>query len=295
MDLKTNSEVPTATAVAPWYGSNRILAAAVGEELAGARWVGIPFAGGMSELVHITAPTILVNDLHRHVINLARVMADGNYGPTLIRRLRRLPFHPDTLRMAQLWCRRDRDVSRLMYGPVGDEHLTAAEAYFTASWMGRSGKAGIDDEFNGRLSTRWNANGGDSNTRYRSAVSSIQAWRRILQRCSFSVLDAFEFLDRCEDSAGHAIYCDPPFPGPGDRYLHCFSEENHRQLAVWLAKLRNTRVVCRFYDHPLIREIYPEGEQWTWRRLVGRKQSNAEASELLILNGPSHADAKGLF
>jgi hypothetical protein len=49
-------------------------------------------------------------------------------------------------------------------------------------------------------------------------------------------------------------------------------------------------VVCRFYDHPLIHEIYPEG-RWTWRRLVGRKQSNAEASELLVINGPSQAKA----
>lgn len=32
--------LPTTTAIAPWYGSNRILAKHVGEELAGCTWVG---------------------------------------------------------------------------------------------------------------------------------------------------------------------------------------------------------------------------------------------------------------
>ena len=290
----STADLPTTTCLAPWFGANRLLAPAVGEELAGSRWVGIPFAGGMSELCYVTAPTILVNDKHRNIINLARVLADGQFGPTLIRRLRRLPFHPDTLKMAQLWCA-DQDLSMLIYSPIEDKHFVAAEGYFVACWMGRSGKSGIDDEFNGRLSTRWNANGGDSNTRYRSAVSSLVTWRKILAKCSFSVLDAFEFLDRCEDSAGHAIYCDPPFPNLGDRYKHQFSLEEHRQLAGKLLSYQNARVVCRFYDDPLIRDIYPEGQRWTWRRLVGRKQSNVEAPEVLIINGPSRAKAAGLF
>ena len=254
--------------------------------------MGIPFAGGMSELVHITAPTILVNDLHWNVINLATVLQHPRKGPKLYRMLRRTAFHEVELSAAQVTASRP-DCIHEMREHLGD--LEAAYWYFIACWMGRSGKSGIDDEFNGRLSTRWNGNGGDSNTRYRSAVASIMAWRRILQRCSFSVLDAFDFLDRCEDSAGHAIYCDPPFPGPGDRYRHQFSEAEHRRLAGRLDGLQNARVVCRFYDHPLIREIYPEGRHWTWRRLVGRKQSNAKAAELLIVNGPSHGRSKGLF
>jgi site-specific DNA-adenine methylase len=282
----STADLPVTTCLAPWFGANRLLAPAVGEELAGSRWVGIPFAGGMSELCYLTAPTILVNDQHRLIMNLAWVLADKTLGPKLIRQLRRLPFHPDILRGGQIasttyeYC--DVDFFK---GVVEDERrLHAATWYFVACWMGRSGKSGIDDEFNGRLSTRWNANGGDSNTRYRSAVSSLLAWRKILQKCSFSVLDVFEFLDRCEDSAGHAIYCDPPFPKLGGRYKHKFSVEEHRLLAGKLLSYQNARVVCRFYDDPLIRDLYPEG-----------KQSNAEAPEVLTLNGPSQAKSAGLF
>jgi len=290
---KALPELPTTTALAPWYGSNRLLAAAVGEELAGSRWVGVPFAGGMSELAHITAPTILVNDLHRHVMNLASVIAWNK--ESLAAHLDELPFHPDTLKFAQLKCI-EMERGGFTHDTLDCEASESwALNYFVTQWMGRSGNAGTDQEFTGNLSVRWNANGGDSNTRYRSAVSSLCAWRRILQRCSFSVLDCFEFLDRAEDSAGHAIYCDPPFPGPGDRYKHQFSDEQHRRLAARLGSLQQTRVVCRFYDHPLVHELYPEGRRWTWRRLVGRKQSNAAAAELLVINGPSRAKAAGLF
>jgi len=154
--------------------------------------------------------------------------------------------------------------------------------------MNRSAKAGTDGEFSGGLPVRWNANGGDSNTRYRSAIESLEAFEIAFRRCNFVCLDVFEFLDGAKDTTGNGLYLDPPFPGPGDGYKHKFPEAQHRELAARLAAFRQTRVVCRFYDHPLIRELYPEGA-WTWRRLKGRKQLNEEVSEVLIINGPSYA------
>lgn len=266
----------TTTALAPWFGSNRMLAPMVGESLRGCKWVGVPFAGGMSELAHIKASTIVVGDLHRHVIHLACVVKDDSLRAKLIEKLDAAPFHPDALEEAQRQCANKQP------GIVMDVDLAAH--YFIASWMGRSHKCGIDDEFNGGLSTRWNANGGDSNKRYRSAVASLQAWGEVMRRCNFVVLDVFDFLDRAEDSAGHGIYCDPPFPGPGDRYKHQFTEAQHTRLAHSLSVFTLTKVVCRFYDHPLIRKLYPPEGRWKWTHLEGRKQSNDKAPEVLIAN-----------
>lgn len=186
----------TTTALAPWFGSNRMLAPLVGQELRGCKWVGVPFGGGMAEVAHIKASTIVVSDLHRHVINLALCVKSDEHRGHLVRILDSQPFHPTMLEAAQRTCER---------------------------------------------------------------------------------------LDRCEDAAGHGLYCDPPFPGPGDRYKHRFTEVQHETLARRLAAFKLTRVVCRFYDHPLIRRLYPEG-QWTWRILEGRKQSNEKAPEVLIVN-----------
>ena len=69
-----------------WFGSNSENAAEVGRLLEGCRFVGIPFAGGMSEVPFITAKQILANDLHRGVINLARVVRDDVARAALIQR-----------------------------------------------------------------------------------------------------------------------------------------------------------------------------------------------------------------
>lgn len=264
------------TALAPWFGSNRMLAERVGQELEGCAWVGVPFAGGMCELAHIRARTLAVNDKHRHVMNLATRVAYDASG--LARQLARMPFHPDALLEAQEFCRLVE-----ANGFQDTDSFEWAKYYFVCCWMGRSHKSGINDEFNGGLSIRWNANGGDSAVRYRSAVKSLAAWQRVMRRCTFTTMDCFDFLDRCEDSGTHGIYCDPPFPGPGDRYKHRFSESEQRRLAKRLAQFRIARVVCRFYDHPLIREIYQE-PKWTWRNLNGRTQANTEAPEVLIVS-----------
>jgi DNA adenine methylase len=263
----------TVTAIAPWFGSNRMLAEHVGRHLAGCEWVAVPFAGGMAELPHIPARTVVVNDLHRRVMNLASVIATDE---TIESELENKPFHPDVLAAAQAYC---RDVEA---GASPDPREWAIQ-YFVAVWMGRSGKAGTDDEFKGKLALRWEAGGGDSAKRYQSAVEAIGTFRQTMRRCTFSTLDAFEFLDKCKDRPRHGIYCDPPFPGPGDAYKHKIAEAGQRRLAGVLAGFRQCRVVCRFYDHAMIRELYPE-TLWTWDRLRGRDQANGEKPEVLIVS-----------
>lgn len=273
----------------PWYGSNRMLAAEVGKAVEGCSWLGVPFAGGMCELAHIKARTVIVGDLHRHVINLASVLSMAKAGAKLIRRLRHIPMHEDALRDAQDWLRAFEssdhpEDTRGMIDMPEDARLRWASSYFEAAWMSRNGTAGTGREFDAGFSVRWEAGGGDSAVRWRSAVEALKAWRVAMARCSFVVMDCFEFLGKVKDRAGHGVYCDPPFPGPGDRYKHPFTEEQQRQLAATLAGFTAARVVCRFYDHPLIRELYPES-RWAWRLMTGGKtQTNAAAPEVLLTN-----------
>lgn len=269
------------TALAPWFGSNRMCAHRVGDLLNGCAWVGVPFAGGMSELAHINARSIVVNDKHKHVINLAMVVK--SVSEKLAKELAAIPFHPDCLTAAQSFCigiegNNSVDVATL----PGDLAFEWARDYFIASWMGRSAKAGTVDEFNGKLSTRWTSSGGDSNTRYRSAIESLEEWQKIMQRCNFSTLDFREFIGNCKDQQGHGIYCDAPFPDAKDKYKHSFTERDWRDQAAALARFAYTRLVVRFYDHPLIRELYPESDGWKWTCFDGRKQSNEAAPEVLI-------------
>lgn len=267
------------TALQPWFGSNRILAKHVGESLDGCHWVGVPFVGGACELAHIKARTIHANDLHRHLINLANVVKDDELRQKLIRRLKRSLFHQEQLAESQDYCRENT--------PTREPDWLTAYHYFISGWMGRSHKAGIDDEFNGGLSIRWNANGGDSAVRYWNALRGLAEWGRIFRRCTFDCGDAFEFIARVEDADRHGLYVDPPFPGPGKRYKHNCGKGGAEQLA-WhkrlfdsLSRFTKTCVVVRFYDHPMIRDLYLD---WTWRELQGRTQANKAADEVLLLN-----------
>lgn len=265
------------TALIPWFGSNRMLGPTVGKALAGCRWVGVPFAGGMSELVHIKCSSLVVNDLHRRVINLAQVLAHPIQGPKLIRELRRLAFHPDVLEIAQSEC---------CCQATADWPCTeAAKWYFVSQWMGRSGDGGTDREFKGNLSIRWNANGGDSNVRYRSAVNGLREWRQILSRSNFSCLDFREFLAKCKDEPENGVYVDAPWPGDGDDYTHKFTERDHRELAGTLLRFTQARIVVRFGEHPLIRELYSAAD-WDWRMQTSRTQgNNAKPEALIVRNG----------
>lgn len=276
----------TQTAIAPWFGSNRTLAENVGKALDGCRWVGVGFAGGMSELLHIRASTIVVNDLHAHVLNLACTIADTAHGAELASRLANLPYHPDVLARAQERCRaREAEAGEEWFGgrtDVDTPNVDWAVDYFVAAWMSRNGTAGTKGEFTGTYSIRWDANGGDSNTRYRNAVAGLESWSRVMRQCTFTRTDVLNFLLKVKDHPEHGVYCDPPFPEVGDGYKYTFDENDQRRLAMLLARFKKCRVVVRFYDHPLIRELYPESA-WAWHRFEGKKQTNEVASEEVLL------------
>lgn len=108
-------------------------------------------------------------------------------------------------------------------------------------------------------------------------------------------MDAYAFLDKCRDEEGIGLYIDAPWPDDGDKYRHKFTNDDQRRLATKLSAFEKTRVVIRYGDHPLIRELYPEGLRWTWRLIAGRTQTNAPKREVLIMNGRSRAGDPGIF
>lgn len=277
---------PKVGTLSHWFGCDRMIAKSIGSALEGCAFVGIPFCGGCSAVQYITARSIVCNDAHKHLINLAKIAADPKLGPELYRRLRRRMFHPDTLAEAQEYCREQE-----MDGAFGwamnrfADPLDWATAYFITVWMARGGQAGTDGEFNQKLSFRWNANGGDSNTRFRSATQSFVAWRRILKRCNFTCMDAFDFLANIEDAEGNALYVDAPWPDDGDSYKHKFNDADQVRLADRLSSYSKTRVVIRFGVHPLITRLYPSS-RWYWREQTSRAQSNGAVKESLICNLP---------
>lgn len=265
------------TTLIPNFGTNRMNAMRPAEFLRDCEFIGVPFAGGLSEIPHFTARTINVNDLNHGAMNLASVVGNPALNRVLMDRLDATIFHPSVLKQSQFVCEHKRT------SELGCTDW--AFHYFVCAWMARNGTAGTDGEFSAGMSIRWNASGGDSVVRFRSATEALADWHKVLRKCTFTVLDCFEFLGKCKDQPGHGIYCDPPWPDDGEQYKHKFTEQMQRRLADELAMYGFARVVVRFGDHPLIRELYPE-TKWAWHPITGRTQTNASKAEMLIVSKP---------
>ncbi len=283
-------------ALAPWYGNNRELAQRVGAELGALAWCGVPFCGGCPELPEIKTRAGLAGDLHRHIINLARVVRDDALAEQMTDRLDAMLFHPDELAIAQRRCagRNVASGGNLFGATLCDEpDVEWAASYFASCWMGRGGHAGKKTEFTQGLALRFTSSGGGSAKRFRSAVESVRAWTKALALWEFTRLDCFEFLQRVRDQLDHGLYVDAPWPDAGDEYEHPFVDKKQRQLASVLGGFKHCRVVIRYGDHPLIRELYPESK-WTWVTQNSVNQQGAEVREVLIINGPSYTAGGGV-
>jgi DNA adenine methylase len=291
------AELPKVKAIAPWYGASRMIAEHVGKATDGYPFCAVPFMGGGCELLHIKSRTLLCADLHKHVVNLASVMADRELGPKLYRRLRRVPHSDLILQEAQETCRSFERASSagttfLPWRATDDDRLRWATAYFIACWSSRNGFAGKKPEFETGFSVRYDAGGGDSAVRLRNATRSIVALRRFLARATFQCRDAFDLLDDIGDRDDTVIYCDPPWPKDGGDYAHAFTTDQQKKLARKLEGYRKARVVLRYGDHPLIRELYPE-RKWRWQAIEGRTSGNNKKAEVLIVNRSSLNEQEG--
>jgi site-specific DNA-adenine methylase len=277
----------------PLFGTNRNNADRPGKLLDGCDFVIVPFAGGMSEIPHIKARTVVANDLNLHAINLAETIRISC--AKFQEEIKKIIFHPKLLARAQKVCWQYENMDRELYTVENyqSEYYDWALCYFICAWMARNGSAGTDSELDTGLSIRWDAGGGDSVVRFRGAAEAMADWNAVFQRCTFLCMDVFDLLriagDRkpgMKDVANHGIYCDPPWPKDGDGYRYKFTEAMQRQLAKDLRAYQHARVVVRFGDHPLIREIYPE-DHWTWHMVRGRTAANKDKFEVLLTNWKS--------
>lgn len=274
------------TCIAPWFGSKRTLAPTIVKELGPHRAYWSIFGGSLADLM-VKPPCSMetVNDLHGHLINLARVLADETKAIALYERLSRTLMHEIVFRE----CAEEvRSYGNVPANEEGD--VDRAYAYFVAAWCGRNGVAGTAST-NYNFCARYTKNGGHAAKRFISATESIPAWHHRLRNVTILNRNAFELLSKIEDASGVVIYCDPPYVEKGAKYLHDFTPEDHVRLAEALRRFRYTRVVVSYYEHPEVRRLY---DGWRFvactmtKSLVNQgmrdKGGAVKAPELIIVN-----------
>ena len=260
-----------------FFGSDSEVAADLAAMLSHCSHVTIPFVGGGSILPHLTARAIVANDLHDRAINFYRIMS-GRSGDSrrslLIDMCQKTLSHP-----AEQVLARERLYSENL--------VHAAWAFWAMCWIGRKGKGGTKNQ-HGMPSVRRTASGGTNASRIRAAADDLPEWARHFERCEWESVCFRELLPKAADKAGCGIYCDPPWIGAGDNYLHPFTEHDHRDLAEALNRFALTTVVIRYGDDPLIRSLYGG---WQIIEASSRDQCNAIKGEIWIVKSTQSISA----
>lgn len=240
----------------------------VGELIGKQDLIGVPFAGGLSELPFLNARQILINDMHHFLYDL--YWAVKTHESEFIRCTKDWLYHP---------CSLDRARDSIKSGNAFDR----AVGYFIINWLTRCA-GGMEKESDASLSMRWTASGGSSIARWRSAVEGLPQWAELLKtKCECTCLDWRDFAKKWKDRKGHAIYVDPPWIAGGDDYLHKFTTVDHMGLAEWLGSLKETAVVVRHNDCPAYRQWYPESSfDWEWFAVDAKNQHGNQTREVLI-------------
>jgi len=283
-------------ALAPWFGSKRTLAPTIVRELGPHCSYWEPFCGSMAVLMEKKPCGMeVVNDLHRDLINLARVVASKR-AHELFDLCQRTWSCEELFNEAKENCFTVECEPAKSIEEITDANLTRAWAFMTMSWQGMNGRAGTVAS-NITVARRFTHNGGAGGMRWRSAVDSIPAWSERLRSVQILNMDAFEMLKRIGDQEGSAIYVDSPYVKKTAKYVHDFAAADHEKLAASLQRFKKARVVVSYYDDPLLDRLYAG---WTKRSVAitknlvnqGKRDTEGEvvkAPEVLLINGESYA------
>ncbi len=300
-DPSTNGHAQTSeagmkiTAIAPWFGSKRTLAARIVEQLGPHSAYWEPFCGSMAVLLSKPESSHeTVNDLHCDLTNLAWVLQSPRWSELYDRCARSIITEPLHLEAARRIKTDPCDFGQA----VTDASVDRAYWFFIRSWWGRNGivgAKGIGDS----LAVRFTPGGGHGGIRFRSATETMPLWHERLRSVVVLRRDAFEVIDKIQDVAGVVIYADPPYLVKGSEYVHDFTPDDHRKLAKALNRFRLVRVVLSYYAHPLLAELYPDWTQLEMdvsKAMVSsgqRDKRGAQAApEVLLINGPAARAAK---
>ncbi len=272
------------TALAPWMGSKRQLAARIVEALGPHHAYFEPFCGSMA--VILNKPVVrheVVNDLNRDIVNVATVLRTR---PLVAELLTRLHF---TLAAEELY-RESRTVTMEPYrGRLGD--VDRAYHALVMWWLGRNGIAGTKPSETG-FSARFTARGGSGGVRFRNLVSAIPWFAKRLERVDVLNQDAIKMIGKIPDEPGAAVYADPPYFVKAKKYQHDFESADHDRLAAALNRFRQVRVVLSYYPHPRLQDLYPP-DRWEQveisvtkniRNTVSRGCAGVKAIEVLLIN-----------
>ncbi len=256
-----------------WFGGDSYVAPKIAAALEGCSHVTIPFVGGASILPHLSAQVIVCNDANKLAINFYKIASgfldDQDLQSGLFELCQKTLSHPDEMGFAR------QVLDAKIVSP-----LLRAWAFWAVCWLGRKGTGGTDAVGNS-VSVRMDAKGGSNAGRLKTVAKELRLFAEHFRNCEWLSLPYEQVLEKVKDVSGSGVYCDPPWVSTGQLYTHKFQIADHYELHKRVSKFKHAKVVMRYDDCELIRDLYRD---WKISDDVSRDQHNQFKPEILITN-----------
>lgn len=260
----------------PYIGGKYRLAGVISKRLhaTGGTCLVDVFGGSGAVTLHSGFRKRIYNDVNGDIVNLFRVMATDKGRMVLLKKLRWAPPSRQLFEDDHEVFRRGGFSFRLVDCPMERARMTFYRHIFCFAAKTRS--AGFTVSIADSIQIK-------EASKYQNVLRSFALFGRFF---SNTVIENLDFADLIE-SYGHkekvVFFVDPPYPG-FSYYSDNLSNHQHEQLATMLLRTP-APVICTFYDHPLVRKLYPE-DVWDYEVVNGCKNSNQggnKTTEELIL------------
>jgi len=220
------------------------------------------FGGSAAVMLHAGYEKRVYNDASDDLVTLFRVLADPERKRLLHRQLR---FTPPARRIFQ------EDYAGYVRNGLSFSHITnpvdrARAVFYRHQYV-----------FGGKV----RSGGFSVSTGNRFGIKEVRAYRNTLRRLAHfarffreTVIECLDYQDCCSRYGRRAncvLYVDPPYVGTENMYSHLFGRADHVFLAELLSNCAAS-VVLTYYDHPLIRQLYPDA-RWQWEAVVATRNS----------------------
>lgn len=227
-----------------------------------------PFGGAASILMlkeRVNAECY--NDLDSRVVNLFRVLRDEQKATELRRRLELTPYAREELEWAFL--------------PPEDE-LDDAQKLIVLSFMGQGSDSATRGHRTGFRSRFSNDGRQLPSMEWATWPESIPVFTRRLTGVTIENRNALEVIERV-DSTDTLFYVDPPYVhstrttgGAGKGYRYEMTDEDHRQLAEQLHKVKGMVIVSGYPAALYDRELYRDWIRFERRHIADRGKQSVE-------------------
>jgi len=250
--------------IIPYIGGKHRAAREIAKRLhaTGADTLVDVFGGSASVLLNAGFKKRIYNDASGDLVVFFQVLADDVNRRVLIRRLRYTPPSRQIFdQYHDLYIRGCFSLS-LIKDPV--ERACAVFYRHCFSFGGKVHNGGF------AVSTG-NRHGIKEIVRYHNTLRRLISIGHFFRETMIEHKDYSKIISLYGVKPNVVLFVDPPYDGTERYYSMLFSRADHVFLAHQLSDCR-AKVVCTYYDSPLIRELYPDN-RWIWERIEATKNS----------------------